>query len=284
MSKRSTVCCRCNRAGSCKGCACVKAKQSCNNCLPGKSGNCSNRPAAGSPSSTASKTVNTANAPSSSNLPTLTANATIPQHLTPTATDHSASPIPPSSNTPPFVQQSPLTSHLTPLPEHVSMSTPTFVWGKLTGSDFANTLHTVYAEVVHWRHNCFHLPYGRSGKEFVRELSRLYSAYGSASALESVALKAAVVLPILVLQKPSRTFKTKQHILLERRLGLWSNGDLDELVREGRAIQQRLPKNWATKVNSNLARSFSNLMFMGKCKAALYLLSREDRGGNSPPQ
>ena len=141
------------------------------------------------------------------------------------------------------------------------MSTPTFVWGKLTGSDFTNSLNAIYSEVVHWRRNCFSVPYGKAGKEFVRELSRLYSAYGSASALESVALKAAIVLPILLLQKPSGTSKTKQHIiLLERRLGLWSNGDLDELVREGRVIQQRLPKNRSTKANSNLARSFSNLV------------------------
>ena len=59
-------------------------------------------------------------------------------------------------------------------------------------------------------------------------------------------------------------------------LGWWSNGDLDELVRKGRAIQQRLTKNESTKVNSNLSRSFSNLMFEGKCKAALAM---EGKGG-----
>ena len=160
------------------------------------------------------------------------------------------------------------------------MSTPTFTWGKLSGPAFARSLDATYAEVVHWRRNCFTVPFGKAGKDFVRELSRLYSAYGSASALESVALKATLVLPILLLQKPSRTSKTKHHIThLERRLGWWLNGDLDELVREGRAIQQRLPKNESTKVNSNLARSFSNLMFKGKCKAALDLLSREEKGG-----
>ena len=107
----------------------------------------------------------------------------------------------------------------------------------------------------------------------------LYSAYESILALESVALKAAIVFPILLLQKPSRTSKTKQHIaLLERRLGLWSNGDLDGLVREGRAIQQRLAKNGPTKANSRLARSFSNLMFLGKCKVTLDLLPRLEKG------
>ena len=109
------------------------------------------------------------------------------------------------------------------------------------------------------------------------ELSKQYLAYGSASALESVALEAAIVLPIQFSQKPSRTSKTKQHIaLLERRLGLWSNGDL---VKEGRTIRQRLPKNGLTKANSNLACSFSNLMFAGKYKAALDLLSKEESGG-----
>ena len=114
------------------------------------------------------------------------------------------------------------------------MSTPTFVWGRLAGSDFANFLHAIYTEVVHWKRNCFLVPCGKSGKEFVRELSRLYmySAYGSTSALESVALMATVVLPILLLQKPSRTSKTKQNMaLLESWLGLWASGDLDELVR-----------------------------------------------------
>jgi len=84
------------------------------------------------------------------------------------------------------------------LPEHASMSTPTFMWGKLTGSDFANSLHAIYAEVVHWRRNCFSVPFGKAGKDFVKELSMLYSAYGSASALESVALMAAIVLPIWI--------------------------------------------------------------------------------------
>ena len=36
------VCCKCNKTGSCKGCACVKAGNKCFNCLPGKIGHCSN--------------------------------------------------------------------------------------------------------------------------------------------------------------------------------------------------------------------------------------------------
>ena len=49
-------------------------------------------------------------------------------------------------------------------------------------------------------------------------------------------------------------------------------------MREGRVIQQRLPKLSPSMTNSSLARNFSNLMFMGKCKAAL-LLANNNNGG-----
>ena len=121
------------------------------------------------------------------------------------------------------------------------------------------------------------VPSGQAGKNFATELSRLYHAFGSNS---TVALKAATVFPILLLQKPSNRSKAKDHITcLERRLASWSNGDLEELVREGRVIQQRLPKLRPSMTNSSLARNFSNLMFMGKCKAALDLLANNNNGG-----
>ena len=76
------------------------------------------------------------------------------------------------------------------------MSSPTFTWGNLSGPEFDKLLNTTYDEVVHWRRNCFSVPFGKAGRDFASELSRLYLAYGSASTLEAVALKAATVLPI----------------------------------------------------------------------------------------
>ena len=57
--------------------------------------------------------------------------------------------------------------------------------------------------------------------------------------MEGIALKAAVelVLPILVLQKPSAKSKAKEHsVCLERRLKTWQEGDLCDLRLEGRTI------------------------------------------------
>ena len=44
-------------------------------------------------------------------------------------------------------------------------------------------------------------------------------------------------------------------------------------------MQQHLPRHQSTQANSTLARSFPNLMFTGKCKAALDLLSNAQNGG-----
>ena len=62
--------------------------------------------------------------------------------------------------------------------------------------------------------------------------------------MESIAMKAAIVLPILLLQKPSHNSKAKEHsACLERRLKTWQNGDLSDLLLEGRTIQLRIPKS-----------------------------------------
>ena len=54
---------------------------------------------------------------------------------------------------------------------------------------------------------------------------------------------------------------------------LWEEGNINELVREGRAIQSRLPKHQSQLQQQQLARSFARLMFEGKVQAALQLLT-----------
>lgn len=70
-----------------------------------------------------------------------------------------------------------------------------------------------YNEVVHWSPNLFQIPSGAYGKKFVAELTLLVNAFAMESDLEAIALKAAMTLPALMLQKPHVKFKTKEHIL-----------------------------------------------------------------------
>ena len=150
------------------------------------------------------------------------------------------------------------------LPSFTSVAEPTFSWGQVDADSFSHSLDASYAEIVHWRKNCFKVPAGNSGKSFVSEVARLFRAFAEKSALESVALKAVTVLAILTLQKPFRSSKTKDHVIcLVRRLALWKDGNLNDLVLEGRSIQKRLPRDRQSSNNQQLARSFSNLMFAG---------------------
>ena len=80
-----------------------------------------------------------------------------------------------------------------------------------------------------------------AGKSFVCKQARLYKAYAAGTVLESVGLGAATVMPQLLLQRPHGSSKLNEHILcLKRRMKLWKEGKLDELVREVTAIQNRL--------------------------------------------
>ena len=124
----------------------------------------------------------------------------------------------------------------------------------------------------------FMLPSGQQGKRFVNELTRLYQAFNQKSTLESVSIKAAMCLPLLVLQKPHAKSKTKDHIMcLKRRLDLWEEGDFSMLLMEGKMIQRRLNNTHRNMINNDarIARTFAKLMNSGKIRAATQLLSRK---------
>ena len=82
-----------------------------------------------------------------------------------------------------------------------------------------------------------------------------------------------MILPSLLLQKPSKTSKAKEHLLkLDERLKLWVNGNFHELLSEGMNIQRKLKFSSASSEQDN-AKRFAKLMFQGKINAAVKLLS-----------
>ena len=88
-----------------------------------------------------------------------------------------------------------------------------------------------------------------------------------------------MVLPSLLLQKPSATSKTKDHIdNLSKRLALWKEGKLDELISEGKVIQKRLTSGKTNEID-NIERVFAKLMHEEKINETLrYLTENNDRG------
>ena len=111
------------------------------------------------------------------------------------------------------------------------------------------------------------------------ELARLWKAYATASPLELIALKAAAVMCVLLLQKPHVKSKAHDHKLcLERRLGLWSKGPVSEQLHEGRTIQGRLYQG-KNQSPERIPSAFTNLMIQGRVSAAMRLISETTNGG-----
>ena len=101
-------------------------------------------------------------------------------------------------------------------------------WGNISYQSLSNDINNIYDEIVHFRKNIFNIPSGRAGKMFIDELTFWLKQLNYILELNSIALKAFMVLPSLILQKPSSTSKSKEHsAAIERRLALWKQGDLN---------------------------------------------------------
>ena len=107
------------------------------------------------------------------------------------------------------------------------------IWGTHNSNDIELIINATYDEIVHWRKNIFLLPSGKAGKLFIRETSRLLDIWTNESTLSKIAFKAIMIMPAVLLQKPSFKSKAKEHSdCLKRRLELWENGQCDVLISE----------------------------------------------------
>ena len=101
--------------------------------------------------------------------------------------------------------------------------------------------------------------------------------------MEGVAIKAAMVFPALVLQKPFKTSRSKDHSkCLERRMKEWEAGHFLALFDEAKAIQARLSVNAVPQHSKPTSRRFAELMMSGKVKAATRLIMEENHSSRLP--
>ena len=124
------------------------------------------------------------------------------------------------------------------LPKFNPAQKPVFQWGKLDGPTVCQKVLDYYKEAVHWKRNLLDVPFNRCGRAFTSELTQLFNCFAEQSPSESIALTAAMLFPMLILQKPNGKLKSRAvHAIIQRRLDLWADGDFDSLILEGRAIQ-----------------------------------------------
>ena len=291
------VCCKCNRTGLCRGCACVKAGRSCVNCLPGKLGNCANATSNVPMPSSSTCATHTILAPTSISYTSLSSDiANITQAIiqpTPSIITASIPNNAPQGSADSLIQQPPSSATIQPsnvICQPVTATVPqrpppdqqplNFRWGEHSGEAILDVINYSYEEVIHWKPNLFLVPFGSAGTSFVKEVARLFQAFADKSSLERVSMKAITLIQTLLLQKPSKKSKTKDHIShLKRRLDLWSSGDIQQLLDEGRCIQARMISRIAPRKNDVDGHIFRSLMAQGKVRNALSYLSRDQSGG-----
>ena len=103
-------------------------------------------------------------------------------------------------------------------------------------NDIELIINATYDEIVHWRRNIFMLPSVAAGKAFIRETTRLLELWTNDTNINHIALKGLMIMPALLLQKPSYKCKAKEHSLcLQRRLVCC---EFDMLMSECRVIQK----------------------------------------------
>ena len=149
-------------------------------------------------------------------------------------------------------------------------------------SALSESVSTAYETIVHWRKNLFEVPSSAVGRRFVKELTTWLKHFSAETKFRPIAIKTFLILPALLLQKPSANSKRAEHKkLLEARLDLWERRDISELLRSGNTIQKRLVTSRKTK-KEDVARRFSNLMFEGKVTAAVRMLCQAENKGVLP--
>ena len=146
--------------------------------------------------------------------------------------------------------------------------------------DLQQVVSSTYEDAIKWKRNLFMLLSAKAGKEYIDECTRLILEWVNDSSLQSIAIKALMIMPSLLLQKCSRNSKAKDHTeSLKRRLKLWKEGDFDGLVREVRFIQSKLIYQNSPISIELMAKKFNNFMLFGRVNAALTLLSDTESAG-----
>ena len=154
---------------------------------------------------------------------------------------------------------------------------PTLKWGDYEGTDsIRGKVGSVFKEIVTWRKNLFLVPLGKAGKDFIRELARLLELFTNKTKWEPLALNFIHIFIPLMLQKPSVKSRAKENSqYLAKRLNLWSNGRIDELLSECHVIQSRLKNDLEKSKPESKSKAFCRLMLQGKISKALKFVNNE---------
>ena len=90
-------------------------------------------------------------------------------------------------------------------------------------------------------------------------------------------------MPALLLEKPSKNSKSKDHLKsLERRFGIWKEGNIKPFYQDRKAIQDRLKLDESSNDIMKISKKFKLQMQKGDINGALKTLINNMNGGILP--
>ncbi len=151
-------------------------------------------------------------------------------------------------------------------------------WGEHHGLDKIKLIiKSAYQEISGWFKNLFFLPWGKTSRDFIAELTNLIELFNGKTPWEPVAIDMLHVFIPIMLQKPSARSKSRVNSkYLMHRLEKWKQGQLEALMSECREIQKRLKTEFKKRTESR-KKTFCKLMFEGKISKALKFVDSESK-------
>ena len=141
----------------------------------------------------------------------------------------------------------------------------------------ASLIVKAYNEIITWLKNSFLVPHGKTGRDFIDQITKHINDCNNGTEMQHTALAAFVLLAV-GLQNSSKKSESKDHQeCLARRLVLWNEGEVDALLREGRMIQRHLDRS-PKEDAPNKAKIFPKLVMEGQIHSGQYKIWTADCG------
>lgn len=146
---------------------------------------------------------------------------------------------------------------------------------------FCQWINLAYDDIIYWNTNIFSLPPGECSRKVIDLLSFWIDQFNQDTPYSNIAMKVFMILPNLLLQKPSKNSKTQDHIkCLKDRLNKWEMGHFDHIIKECRFIQKKLQSKARTE--QSIEKLFARFMLQGKVNSAIRLLGESGSKGVLP--
>ena len=218
---------------------------------------------------------NFAKEPNSTNRPTSTSPITTqkPTSTASIATQKETSPSTPETNVLPNATQS--------YPSPPATTTAPFEFWKLIDQELEIKINDIYKNVVNWKPRFIILSKNKPGFQFIELLNQQLLSLVEETPNSNVAMKAAMILPHLLLLKTKSKTNGSNSKTLSRRIVLWKQDLLDEIFTEAKALQIRHSKQKKSELNEEV-KHFDKLMSTGKKSAAIGCFSDKKTKGLFP--